>query len=316
MKRQTALALAGLAMTAMSMRHAPAADAPDVAASVRPIHSLVVAVMEGVGDPFLIVRGGGSPHAYSLRPSEAEALQDAELVVWVGESMETFLAGAIGTLAPDAHVLTLIEAPGVTVLAPGENGAWEKEEQDDREYDDEQGDEHGHDGVDGHIWLDPENAKAIVAAVVKALVEIDPVHADAYRVNGGRVTADIDDLSASVARRVAPVADRPYIVFHDGYRYFERYFGTNPVGSVAVSPEKQPGAARVADIRQRLTDKDVVCVFREPQTSPRLIETIVEGTDVKVGVLDPLGIDIEAGADHYHWLMMAIADGLHDCLAD
>lgn len=308
--------MAVLVTAAVAGREAPAADGPNVVVSIRPIHSLVAGVMEGVGTPFLVVRGGGSPHAYALRPSEAKALQDADLVVWVGESMETFLSDSIATLAPDAQVLELIEVPGVTVLAIREDAVWEAHSHEDGDHDDDHGEAHDHEGVDGHIWLDPENAKTIVTAVVEELTELDPAHAAAYRANGEHVIAEIDDLSGLVGERVAPVADRPYIVFHDAYQYFQRRFGTNAVGSVTVSPEKQPGAARILEIRGRLSDEGVVCVFREPQFSPRVIATLVEGTDVRIGVLDPLGTDIEAGPDHYAKLMTALADGLVDCLAD
>jgi zinc transport system substrate-binding protein len=260
-----------------------------------------------------------------LRPSEAKALQDADLVVWVGESMETFLTDSLATLAPDARVLELMEASGVTVLEVREDAVWEVHGHEDGDGDDHDGDDHDgddhddthdHEGIDGHIWLDPENAKAVVAAVVEELNVLDPANAAAYRANGQRVVAQIDDLSGRIGQRVAPVADRPYIVFHDAYQYFQRRFGTNAVGSVTVSPEKQPGAARIAEIRGRLSNEGVVCVFREPQFSPRVIATLVEGTDVRVGVLDPLGTDIDAGPDHYAKLMTALADGLVDCLAD
>lgn len=342
--RRLFLGLVAMAAVSFGTVSLAAAELPKVVASIAPIHSLVAAVMEGVGEPFLIVRGGGSPHAYALRPSEAAALQDADLVVWVGESMETFLADTIPTLAPDAHVLELQDAPGIALLALREGGAWEPHahEHGDEDHDHDEGhddenhdhdedhdahdedhgedhdahDDHGHahGGIDGHIWLDPENAKAIVTDVVTELVEIDPENAAIYEANGETVRAELDELSGDIAARIAPVADKPYIVFHDAYQYFQSRFGTAALGSVTVSPEKQPGAARIAEIRQRLADENVVCVFREPQFSPRVIATIVEGTDVKVGVLDPLGAEIPAGPDQYPMLMTTLADDLVACL--
>jgi zinc transport system substrate-binding protein len=320
-------ALTALTFAASAVVGAAAQEPPKVVVSIAPIHSLVAAVMEGVGEPYLIVAGAGSPHAYALRPSEAEALQNADLVVWVGESMETFLADTIPTLAPGAQVLELMEVPGVTVLAMREGDGWEPHEHEGEEHDEEheedhEGDEHEedheheHEGVDGHIWLDPENAKAIVAATAEQLAEIDPAHAATYRANGERARDAIDASTADIAQRIAPVADKPYIVFHDAYQYFQRHFGTLAVGSVTVSPEKQPGAARIAEIRRRLVSEGVICVFREPQFSPQVIETIVEGTDVRIGVLDPLGAGIAPGPRQYEMLMTALADGLVACLAD
>jgi len=311
-------AVSALTLTAYAVVGAAAQEPPKVVVSIAPIHSLVAAVMEGVGEPYLIVKGAGSPHAYALRPSEAEALQNADLVVWVGESMETFLADTIPTLAPDAKVLELMDVPGVTVLAMREGEGWEQHEHegDEHEEDHDEDHEHEHEGADGHLWLDPDNAKAIVVAMAEQLAEMDPARAATYRANGAWASAGIDALSADIAQDIAPVADRPYIVFHDAYQYFQRRFGTRAVGSVTVSPEKQPGAGRIAEIRERLAGESVVCVFREPQFSPQVIATIVEGTGVRVGVLDPLGAEIAPGPDLYAMLMTALADGLVACLAD
>ena len=151
-------------------------------------------------------------------------------------------------------------------------------------------------------------------ALVTHLSEIDPDHAEVYAANGADLTESIDVLTANVRIRLAPVAERPYVVFHDAYRYFDHQFDTRAVGSVVLSPDRQPGAARIAEIRQRLLDDNVVCVFREPQFSPRVIETIIEGTEVRVGVLDPLGADLKPGPALYGQLMMGIADGLAACL--
>ncbi|MEM7122901.1 MAG: zinc ABC transporter substrate-binding protein [Pseudomonadota bacterium] len=357
-----------------------AADAPNVVVSIQPIHSLVAGVMDGVGEPALIVRGAGSPHAYALKPSEAEALQQADLVVWVGENLESFLVDAIPNLATNAHVVELVETPGVMTLEYREGDNWEDHAHDDHddhaehddhddhaehddhddhdhddhaehddhdhddhaehddhddhdehgehdhddhghddhaEHDDHDGhDDHAHEGADAHIWLDPDNAKAIVTIVVDELVEMDPDNAAAYQANGDRLTGEIDAMSAEIAAKLEPVGDRPYLVFHDAYQYFGDHFGADAVGSVVVSPERQPGAARIAAIQDRLADEEIVCVFREPQFSPRVIDTIIEGTDVRVGVLDPLGAEYEPGPALYGQLMNGIADGLVDCLVE
>jgi zinc transport system substrate-binding protein len=276
-------------------------------------------------------------------------LENADLIFWVGHETEAFLDKPIETIGANAQSVELIDAHGLTKLGFREGGPFEKHSHDDHDdhddeemaeddhhddhgheemvedghhddhgheemAEDEHHDEHDHGGVDGHIWLDPENAKAIVTDVVTELVEIDPENAAIYEANGETVRAELDELSGDIAARIAPVADKPYIVFHDAYQYFQSRFGTAALGSVTVSPEKQPGAARIAEIRQRLADENVVCVFREPQFSPRVIATIVEGTDVKVGVLDPLGAEIPAGPDQYPMLMTTLADDLVACL--
>lgn len=295
-----------------------AADAPDVVASVKPVHALVAAVMAGVGEPTLLVEGAGSPHTYALRPSDARALQDADLVFWVGRALETFLVRPLETLPQDARIVTLAEAPGVRLLETREGGVWGDH---DGEHHDEAGHEeggaedgHAHGPVDGHIWLDPANARAIVAAAVAALGERDPANADAYAANGRAAVARIDALEAELRARLAPVKDRPYLVFHDAYHYFEDRFGLNAVGSITVSPEAQPGAGRLVALRDAIADLGAACVFSEPQFEPRLVETVVEGLPVGRGVLDPLGAELTPGPDLYAELLTGLADGLVACL--
>ena len=121
-------------------------------------------------------------------------------------------------------------------------------------------------------------------------------------------------LEAELAETLAPVRATPYIVFHDAYQYFERRFGLGAVGSITISPERAPGAKRISEIRARLRDTGAVCVFAEPQFEPTLTRTVVEGTETRVAVLDPLGADLVPGAAAYGTLLRNLATSLRDCL--
>ncbi|WP_349360357.1 metal ABC transporter solute-binding protein, Zn/Mn family [Stappia sp.] len=337
------------------------AEAPRIVASIKPIHSLVAAVTQGVTDPALIIEGAGSPHTYSLKPSQAAQLQEADMVFWVGHELETFLEQPIETIAASATSVELIDAPGLETLAPREGGRFEKHshgddghdhdhdhDQDehahaddghDHDHDDHAHDDHAHDhddkpgedhaheaqghdehahdhgSVDAHIWLDPENAKAMVRAIEAALVARDPDNAARYTENAEAQIAKLDALIAEVRDVVAPVRDKGYIVFHDAYRYFERRFGTAAVGGITISPEVRPGAARLAEIRDTIRELDATCVFSEPQFEPAVVSVVIEGTQARTGVLDPLGAGIDAGPDHYAQTVRAMAGSLRDCLA-
>ena len=373
------LALGGCAAVAALMIgwNGWAADAPKVVTSIAPVHSLVAGVMEGVGEPELLVRGGGSPHSYSLRPSEAQALQQADVVFWVGDDMEVFLRKPLDALAGDAEVVALAEAPGIRLLDSREGGAWEAHDDhgaghgddhddhaheehghdehakadghahDDHGHDDHAHDDHGHDehahddhGHDDHakadhdnhghdddaheghahgehnlhIWLDPHNAKHIVEAAVAQLSAQDPAHAARYRSNGEAVIARLDALDSELAAAMQSVKELPFIVFHDAYHYFEDRYGLNAAGSITVSPERAPGAKRLSEIRGKVANAGAVCVFSEPQFEPALVDTIVEGTSARTGVLDPIGADIEPGPDAYETLLRNLARDLRDCL--
>jgi zinc transport system substrate-binding protein len=314
---------------------APVAAAEiDVVASIKPLHSLVAGVMQGIGEPVLLVKGIGSEHSYSLRPSEARALEQAEVVFWVGETMETFLLKPLRALAGNAKVIELWQVPGLTLLATREGGMWEVHElggeHPGADAAAEHPEEHGHEGehaevehgaadhahgeTDMHIWLDSSNAKVLAAAIASALSDADPSNASTYHANAERLRQQLEGLDRSLQDRLATVADRPYVVFHDAYQYFEHRYGVNAVGAITINPTVRPGAQRLSEIHERLEELDAACVFAEPQFEPTLVDTVIEGTSAQTGVLDPLGAALDPGPDQYFQLMNSLADSLVNCL--
>ncbi|PWW01667.1 zinc transport system substrate-binding protein [Hoeflea marina] len=294
---------------------------PLVLASIKPIHSLVAAVMAGVGSPELIVEGAASPHTYSLKPSQAEALQNARVVVWIGHDMEAFLTKPITTIAADAKAVELEDLPGLIKLAPREGGTFEPHDHDDHADDTQPADgaaaeEHHHDEeVDPHFWLDPVNAKVMVQAIEASLSEADPANAAIYKTNAEAELAKLDNLITEVQATVDPVKDRGFIAFHDAYQYFEKRFGMQASGSITVNPELLPGARRVDEIRAKIDSLGATCVFSEPQFEPKLVSVVLEGSVAKSGVLDPLGATLTDGPDLYFELIRGLAKSLSDCLS-
>lgn len=292
--------LAGLGATG-------AAAQPRVVVSIKPLHSLAAAVMEGVGQPTLLIEGAASPHAYALRPSDARALQAAEVVFWAGPSLETFLPRALGSLARKASVVTLLDTPGLRLLPARRGGAWKAE-----------ADAHGHGHAEAaynpHVWLDPRNAVVLARAMAGALGAADPAHAAAYTANAGRLARRLEALDAELAAKLAPYRERPFLVFHDAYAYLEARYGLRAAGALTVNPEQAPGARRVRELRATVRRSGAVCVFTEPQFEPRVIDTLVEGTAARVGVLDPLGAALPAGPGLYESLMRALAANVAACL--
>jgi len=337
--------------TVAALAGVPHAQAePEIAVSIKPIHSLVASVTRGVTEPYLLIPGSASPHAYSLKPSDAQALESADVVFWVGENMETFMTKPLEALADDAKVVALAAAPGVTLLEVREGGDWDAHDHDhggeekhghdhghgdkhahDHEHDHghEHGHEHGakhaheghaheggtHGDMDMHLWLDPANAKAMVQHMVGVLSEADPANAATYEKNGAETITRLDRLRAELRDMLAAVKDKPFFVFHDAYQYFEAAFDLRGVGSITVAPEVQPGAQRVREISEKIRKAGAKCVFAEPQFEPKLIGVVTEGTDARSGVLDPLGADIESGVDLYFKLMRQNAQSLAGCLS-
>lgn len=289
---------------------AAASAAPPVVATIVPIHGLTAAVMEGVGEPRLLLPPGTSPHAYSMKPSDAAALEEAELVVWVGDALETFLARSLDNLAGDARRLALLDATAIEVRHFARGHADHGHGADvDHGHADDRG------NVDPHVWLSPANAAAMTRAIAAALVDLDPVHADTYRANAEATVEQIEALTGELEAQLAPVRDVPFIVFHDAYGYFEDAFGLRDVGAVTLSPEQSPGTAHVAELQRTIRAAEAVCIFAEPQFEPRLVETLAAGTAVRIGELDPVGAGLEPGPDAYFQLMRGLAGDLVDCLA-
>ncbi|SDA64620.1 zinc ABC transporter substrate-binding protein ZnuA [Sinorhizobium sp. NFACC03] len=337
MKSTSALLFASTMLLA-----APAAAAgPNVVVSIKPIHSLVASIMQGVGEPSLIVEGAASPHTYNMKPSNASALQAAKVVFWVGPGLEAFLDKPLDALSGSAKVVELSEAPGLEKLKFREGGAFEAHDHGDEGHGDEghkhaEGEtehddaaapeaaaghdhghdhEHGHGDTDMHMWLDPVNAKAMAAEIEKTLAEADPDNAGAYKANLEALNKRLDDLDAKLAETVAPVKDKPFVVFHDAYQYFEHRYKVRVAGSITVSPEVLPGAERLSQIHAKIKELGATCVFAEPQFEPKLINVVIEGTPAKSGTLDPEAGTLDAGPDLYFQLMENIGTSLKTCLA-
>ncbi len=314
---------------------------PRVVASILPLEGIAAAVMGEIGAPELLLEPGTSPHATSLKPSQASMLDEADLVLWVGPDLETFLERPIEALGGDAHVIALAEEPGVELLpyregpvfAEHEAGEDDHEHADEHEHDDEhaEGDDqtggqghdahahddgHGHDhgGLDAHIWLSPANARVMAGVIARELGELDPANAVLYRTNADAFEQSLDAVEEEIREIIEPLRDRPFIVFHDAYHGFEHHFGIEAAGAVHVTPDLQPGAARVAEIRDAIAETGAVCVFAEPQFEPRLVATLIEGTGARTGTLDPIGSDLEPGPEAYPQLLLGLARGLQACL--
>lgn len=300
-------ALAVALLLAAPLHAAP----PAIVVTIVPVHSLVSAVTEGVTTPYLMLEGNASPHQYALKPSQARALQSADLVVWVGEALETFLRRSLEPATGGRTIITLMALPTIRVLPVRSGGRFEAHAHGPAPDPD---DAHRHLG-DPHIWLDADNAIAMVDAVAEALVSLDPGNATRYQDNAVSVRARIHALDDELAAALAPLAGVPYLVFHDAYQAFERRYGLGAAGAVTLNPQRAPGAARIRELRNHIRSDGIRCVFREPQFEPRLVDTLIGGTGARVGVLDPMGGALSPGPQAWFTLMRGLSDALAACLS-
>ena len=301
-----------------------------VVASIKPIHSLASYLMDGVGKPDLIVDGYASPHGFAMKPSHAKMLQNADLIFWVGEDLESFLEKPLNSIAKKAEKIELIEIKGLNKLEFRERNIFE--EHDDHghdkhkehahkkdkhkehahkedKHDDHQG--HAHGEHDPHIWLDPMNAKVILNEMVEHLIENDAKNASKYKSNLKKALKDIDKLNKDVKKELSK--STASIVFHDAYQYFEKRYGVNILGAFTVNTDVMPGAEQLAEIREIIEHDKVTCVFSEPQFNPDIIKAVAKDMNIKTGVVDPLGATLDPSKDLYFKLIRNMSASFKGC---
>jgi zinc transport system substrate-binding protein len=307
-----------LAVAALTISTAMA-DVPNVAVDIAPVHSLVTRVMQGVGTPDLIIRSGASPHQYRLRPSEAKALQDANVVIWMGEGLTPWMEDAVATLSSEALTMSLLRKEETALLEFRESALFEEHSHDDHsDKDHDETEEHGHDEhahgtYDPHAWLSPENAKIWLNLIAAQLSTADPENAGTYFTNAAVALTETDTLMTEVSTMLEPIRGARFIVFHDAYQYFETVFDFPASGAISLGDATDPSPARITKIQDRIKDQGVQCVLAEPQFKKGLVATVLEGTDAKTSIIDPLGIALEPGPTLYPKLIRNMAKTLVDC---
>ncbi|WP_116086792.1 zinc ABC transporter substrate-binding protein [Tropicimonas sp. IMCC34011] len=306
--------LAIIAATAVS------ADVPQVATDIAPVHGLVARVMDGLGEPDLVVRPGASPHGYAMRPSEAGALDAADAVFWIGAELEPWLGDSIDTLSPDARIVELLDVDGTTTLDFRDGATFEAHDHDhdhdhahDHDHDGHDHAGHSHEGTDPHAWLDPENGKVWLDVIAEELAELDPENAETYRENAAAGREEIDAAMGDVEEMLSSAGAVSFVVFHDAYHYFENRFGIFAAGAISLGDASDPSPARVEEVRDTVVDLGVTCVFSEPQFNQNLVQTVIEGTDAETAVIDPLGFDIETGPGFYPALIRSLGENIAGC---
>ena len=288
-----------------------------VVTSIKPIHSLASLLMDGIGTPKLIVDGSNSPHNFTLKPSHAKMLQNADLVFWVGEDIETFLEKPLGTVAKKAKKIELMEISQLKKLKFREKNIFEGHDDHGHGKKDDHGhgkkDDHGHahGEHDPHVWLDPLNAKVILKVMAKNMKIMDKKNSAKYDANLKKANAKIDGLISEINKVINKKAK--YVVFHDAYQYFERRFGLKTLGALTLNTDVLPGAEQLKDIRKVIKKENAKCIFSEPQFNPKIIKAIAKDTNIKTGVLDPLGADLKNNKDLYFKLLNNLSSSLRKC---
>ncbi len=339
------------AIFSLSLPLSAQTPAPSVAVDIAPLHSLVSQVMEGAGKPDLLIPAEASPHQYSLRPSQAKALSDAQVVFWMGESLIPWMEKAIDNLAGSAQKIEMLALDETISYSFREGATFESHQEHeghedhashhdhdshDNHHDHKSHDEHDshhdheshkgqhgghqqevhhdHHGKDPHAWLDPENAILWINRIKETLVKQDPGNASLYQRNAAAATAKIQALIQSTQQSIDDLGEIRFIVFHDAYQYFEKRFGISAAGAISLGDAEDPSPARIKEIRETVKQLAVSCVFAEPQFNASLVKNVFADTKVStIAVIDPLGANIATGSGHYQALIENMLTSLTQC---
>ena len=284
----------------------------NVVTTIKPLHSLISNVMKGVGEPSLIIEGTSNPHNFVLKPSHAKLLQDADIIFWIGQDLEAFMEKPLSSLAKDAKKISFMELGSIKKLKFRENNIFDHDDHDGHKEDDhDDHDGHNHGEFDAHLWLDPVNAKEMVIEISHELSELDPTNKNKYKANADKTIEVLDNLIKEVSQSLSK--DISYVVFHDAYQYFEKRFEVTSAGALTLNPDVLPGAKQIVDIQSLIKEKNIKCIFSEPQYNPKIIETLASDTNISTGTMDPLGVNLDRGVTMYSKLIMNIADSIKNC---
>ena len=279
-----------------------------VVTTIKPIHSLVAGVMDGLGSPSLIVDGSNSPHNFSLKPSHAKMIEDAEIIFWVGEDLETFMIKSLESIANNATKVSFMDLDSIIKLKFKEENILEVEGYND-DHDDH--DDHADGEFDAHIWLDPKNAIEIVNEIAKTLSLKDPNKKNVYYSNAEKLNHSLNELIEKINLSINK--DARFIVFHDAYQYFEKRFDVSSAGALILNEEALPSAKKVLEIHKIIKKQNINCIISEPQFNPNIIKSIAQDSSILTRSFDPLGSSFDTNKNLYFEMILSLSNSLKDC---
>jgi len=306
----------GLLITGANSAAMASQNPLSVVASIKPIHSLVAAVMGDIGTPQLLLEAPSSAHHFTLKPSQARSLQSADIVFWVGPTMEQPLTKALAALAPHAQTTPLIDASGLVLIEFDNSAPAHKkpihDKHDKHDKHDDHGD-HARHAINPHLWLDPQNAQVILRVISLRLGKADPDNADIYAANADKMALRLQGVQADIATQLAPYAAARFLVLHDAHTYFERRFGLDNHGAITSEPDIMPTASRIKALRAALGAHQIDCIFAEPFLGQKAVDLIAKGSKVRIGTLDPVASNLPAGIELYPTLLTSYATAMESC---
>lgn len=305
----TALVLSALTLLATATAQAQVR----VVTSIKPLQMIASAITDGVSDPALLIPSTQSYHHFVLRPSSVRTLDQAELFVWVGPELETYLTATVEQSRDGQQVLQLLSLPGLIVHHAGHDA-----EDDVEIIVPDQGLHAGHkhvagDDIDPHLWLDTRNARVIARAMTQQLRQIDPDFDAAYQQNLALFEQRLSRLEESLAASLTMPADVQYAVYHDAFRYFERQFGLHHEVVFVGGEEIQPGVRHMLALRDAVTNRNISCLLEDVTSQAATVETVLGQAAVVRVRADTTGQSLTSGPTAYIQLIENLANAFRQC---
>lgn len=288
------------------------ADRLRIVSSIAPVHAIVVAVAGERAQADLLLQGSASPHHFSLKPSHARLLQEADFVVLIDFGLESFLEKPVHSIS-SIKTIELADASGIQLWETREIGVLSSGHTKSHSHGHDHGHESHHDDL--HLWLDPLNAIAMADYLVSVLSDADPTGETTYRENAERFREQVEQVTETIQRQLSPYNNQTYVVFHDAFQYFEKRFGMMSPAVLTLNPEMAPSAKVVRQVREYLLSSGTRCVYREPQFSPSILSSMTEGLPITIAELDPLGDGTAIDADYYPQIVLGMAQSFESCFS-
>ena len=291
----------------------------EILASVRPLGFIASSIADGVTQTQILVPPGASPHDYNLKLSDIQKVKSADLVLWIGEDVDSFLTKSVSQLE-GKNVLPISELNELAPLLS--KAAHHHHDESEHHHHHEHGiDAHGHHHeeqndleINWHVWYSPEISRIVAQKVADKLTVQFPNKQERIVRNLAEFNRTLSLQSDKIKAQLAPFNDKGFFVFHDAYGYFNDAYGLNQTGYFTINPLVAPGAKTLAHIKEEITEHRVRCLFTEPQFTPKVVESLSKNADVNVGRLDPMGEAVELGPNSYANFLQFTADSYAECL--
>jgi len=296
----------------LSLNNVGAQSTHNVVVSIKPIHGIVTALMEGVSRPQLLLESSDSAHTFHLKPSQLSLLSNADLVITIGDDFETGLKKTLGNIKDGSHiVVSEIDGLHLHDFREVDINEMNNEEKDEHTNHDEHND---HDDLDLHLWLDIDNMKKTAHYINEQLIKIDPNNSNIYEVNLIKIHSRLNKLKLELQQQLAPFSSENFAIFADTLQYFEKSFEFQKPIIITPYHGARLSIYRTLEARKKMKDLKIKCLLYGPENTSKKINVLSEGMPIKTVSIDILGAKLDTGSNHYFNLMEGLSSQLIKCL--